>query len=73
MQWEQPVGSKPLIVRCGVGIFRLQKDKIYVNLTAPTGEILEIMGRAITVDFWQNSFRFTLYLTSQVFEPWFSL
>ncbi len=35
MQLEQPVGSKSLIVRCGVGMFRLQKDKIYVNLTVP--------------------------------------
>ncbi len=35
MQLEQPVGSKPLIVRCGVGMFRLQKDKIDVNLTVP--------------------------------------
>jgi len=36
MQLDQPVGSKSLIVRCGVGMFRLQKGKLYVDLTVPS-------------------------------------
>ena len=35
MQLLQSVGSKSLIVRCGVGMFHPSKDEIYVNLTAP--------------------------------------
>jgi len=35
MQLGQPVSSKSLIVSCGVGMFRLQKDEIYVNLKVP--------------------------------------
>jgi hypothetical protein len=35
MQLLQSVGSKSLIVRCGVGMFHPSKDEIYVNLTVP--------------------------------------
>jgi hypothetical protein len=39
MQLLQPVGSKSLIVRCGVGMFHPSKDEIYVNLTVPSTAI----------------------------------
>lgn len=39
---EQSVGSKSLIVICGVGMLRLRKDKIHLNLAAP----LEVMDEA---------------------------
>jgi signal transduction histidine kinase len=39
MQLLQSVGSKSLIVRCGVGMFHPSKDEIYVNLTVPVREL----------------------------------
>jgi hypothetical protein len=41
MQLLQSVGSKSLIVRCGVGMFHPSKDEIYVNLTVPIKSIIE--------------------------------
>lgn len=39
---EQAVGSKSLIVSCGVGMLRLRKDKIHLNLAVP----IEVMDEA---------------------------
>ena len=41
-QLERPVGSKSLIVRCGVGMLRLRNDKICFDLTTP----LQVMDEA---------------------------